>query len=261
MDGVGARRRAAGLAMAVLVCAAAVSGGAQPDPLRRRGELRVSWRSPTAAKPHAEVTAVAAGGPGAAAGLLVGDRIATIAGKPLRTELDLEREAMALREGQPVTLGVERGGKTLAVRVTPAPVAREQHPGLEVDYGAVTTEAGHRLRTILTRPSGANAPVPAVLLAGWLSCDSVETAEATEGFARVLHGIARRSGFALMRVDKPGVGDSEGPPCSETDFRTELAGYRAALRALKTTPGGGPRSHRDPRNEQRRRLCPPDRRG
>jgi pimeloyl-ACP methyl ester carboxylesterase len=232
-------RKVARLALTAFVCAAAAAA-AQPDPLPRRGELRVSWRAPAAAKPWAEVTAVAPGGPGASAGLLAGDRIRSIAGRPLRADIDLERETMALREGRAVTLGVERAGKTLTIRATPAPVPREQHPGLEVAYGAVTSEAGHRLRTILTRPAGAPAAVPAVFLAGWLSCDSVETPEATEGFARVLHGIARRSGWALMRVEKPGVGDSEGPPCSETDFRTELAGYRAALRALKKTPGVDP---------------------
>ncbi|MFN2387040.1 MAG: PDZ domain-containing protein [Thermoanaerobaculia bacterium] len=240
MDRVSMRRRAPALALAALLCAAALAGGAEADPLRRRGELRVSWRRPAAQKPYAEVTAVAAGGPGAAAGLQVGDRIVTIAGKPLRTDVDLERETMAMREGQTVALGVERAGKASTVRAEPSPVTCEQHPGLQVLYGAVTTEAGHRLRTILTRPENAAGAVPAVLLAGWLSCDSVEAPEATEGFARVLHGIARRSGYALMRVDKPGVGDSEGPPCSETDFRAELAGYRAALRALKNTPGVNP---------------------
>ena len=39
-----------------------------------------------------------------------------------------------------------------------------------------------------------------------------------------------------MRADKPGAGDSEGPPCAETGFREELAGYQAALRALVADP-------------------------
>ena len=37
---------------------------------------------------------------------------------------------------------------------------------------------------------------------------------------------------AFFRVDKQGVGDSEGD-CAENDFESELAGYRAAFRALK----------------------------
>jgi pimeloyl-ACP methyl ester carboxylesterase len=34
-------------------------------------------------------------------------------------------------------------------------------------------------------------------------------------------------------VERPGVGDSEGPPCADNDLRTDMATYRAALRALK----------------------------
>ncbi len=43
-----------------------------------------------------------------------------------------------------------------------------------------------------------------------------------------------------MRVDKPGTGESEGPPCAEGGFREELAGYRAALRVLRTNPAVDP---------------------
>lgn len=108
--------------------------------------------------------------------------------------------------------------------------------GVEVVLGEVTTAAGHRLRTITTRPPG-EAKLPAILLVGWLSCDSVESPRGPqEGFARVLHGLAARSGHVLVRVEKPGVGDSEGPPCGDCDFRTELEGYRAALRAAKALP-------------------------
>src|SRR5437762_13669669 len=39
-------------------------------------------------------------------------------------------------------------------------------------------------------------------------------------------------GCSLFRVDKQGVGDSAGD-CAANDFESELAGYRAAFRALK----------------------------
>jgi len=37
-----------------------------------------------------------------------------------------------------------------------------------------------------------------------------------------------------VRVDRPGVGDSEGGPCGEADFAADLAVHRAALEALET---------------------------
>jgi pimeloyl-ACP methyl ester carboxylesterase len=39
-----------------------------------------------------------------------------------------------------------------------------------------------------------------------------------------------------VRVEKTGMGDSEGPPCEESDFETELNGYRAALKSLGSYP-------------------------
>jgi uncharacterized protein len=43
-----------------------------------------------------------------------------------------------------------------------------------------------------------------------------------------------------MRVDKPGVGDSEGGPGTEVDFEQELDGYRQALKALMARPDVDP---------------------
>jgi pimeloyl-ACP methyl ester carboxylesterase len=71
-----------------------------------------------------------------------------------------------------------------------------------------------------------------IFVAAWLSCDSVEApADTKDESGLVFRGLAQLPEFALFRVDKQGVGDSEGV-CSETDFDSELAGYRAAFRAL-----------------------------
>jgi pimeloyl-ACP methyl ester carboxylesterase len=43
-----------------------------------------------------------------------------------------------------------------------------------------------------------------------------------------------REGFVVMRVEKSGMGDSQGVPCQLQDFENELAGYRAALAKLRT---------------------------
>jgi len=72
-----------------------------------------------------------------------------------------------------------------------------------------------------------------IFVAGWLSCDSVEApADTKDTIGLILRGLAQTPGFCLFKIDKPGCGDSEGD-CSQTDFDTELAGYRAAFRALK----------------------------
>ncbi len=110
--------------------------------------------------------------------------------------------------------------------------ADESHPGIETTYGALDVGDGIRLRSILTRPEGEKKP-PVILFVQWLSCDSVElAADAADGWSEMLRGMVRDSGWAVMRTDKRGVGDSEGGPCSALDYVTELADHRAALAAL-----------------------------
>jgi len=109
---------------------------------------------------------------------------------------------------------------------------RESYPNVDVIYDSVTAPDGNRLRTIITKPRNTKGKLPLIFVAGWLSCDSVEApAGAKDESGLVFRGLAQLPEFALFRVDKQGVGDSEGV-CSETDFESELAGYRAAFRAL-----------------------------
>src|SRR5439155_12495959 len=110
---------------------------------------------------------------------------------------------------------------------------RESYPNVDVIYDSVTSPYGKRLRTIITKPHDATRKLPVIFVAGWLSCDSIEAPPDTkDATGLVFRGLAQLPGFCLFRVDKQGVGDSEGV-CAENDFASELAGYRAAFRALK----------------------------
>ena len=110
---------------------------------------------------------------------------------------------------------------------------RESYSNVDVIYDFVTAPRGDRLRTIITKPHDAKGKLPVIFVAGWLSCDSVEApADTKDTIGLILRGLAQTPGFCLFKIDKPGCGDSEGD-CSQTDFDTELAGYRAAFRALK----------------------------
>src|SRR5205823_14323700 len=114
-----------------------------------------------------------------------------------------------------------------------AKMPRESYSDVDVIYDFVTAPDGKRLRTIITKPHNATGKLPVIFVAGWLSCDSVEAPEGTKDTAGLaFRELAQLRDFCLFRVDKPGVGDSEGN-CAENDFDSELAGYRAAFRALK----------------------------
>ena len=110
---------------------------------------------------------------------------------------------------------------------------RETYPNVEVIYDSVTAPDGDRLRTIITKPHNTKGKLPVIFVAGWLSCDSVEAPAGTKDESGlVFRGLAQLPNFVLFRTDKQGVGDSEGV-CSEADFDSELAGYRAAFGAMK----------------------------
>ena len=110
---------------------------------------------------------------------------------------------------------------------------RESYPNVDVIYDSIVAPDDKRLRTIITKPQTAKGKLPVIFVAGWLSCDSVEApADTKDASGIVFRGLAQLPSFCLFRVDKQGVGDSEGV-CAETDFDSELAGYRAAFRALK----------------------------
>jgi len=181
--------------------------------------------------PGARIEQVFAGSSAEAAGLKPGDVVVGIDGAPVDGPDDLLAMLAGRRAGEGVTLTVVgTGGKrVLAVTLLGAP--QESAPDIDTIYGDVAVE-GARRRTILTRPKGA-ARLPGVLFVGGIGCYPVDAPLNGEDSYRRLAGEITRAGFATMRVEKSGVGDSEGQPCMETDLDAEVAGYAAGLEALK----------------------------
>jgi hypothetical protein len=91
------------------------------------------------------------------------------------------------------------------------PPKREHFQNGDVLYDWVVNSRGERLRTFVTKPKSAAGRVPVIFFVGWLSCDSMEypTGE-TDGFGALILRLIDRSGYATIRMDKPGVGDSRG---------------------------------------------------
>jgi pimeloyl-ACP methyl ester carboxylesterase len=118
-------------------------------------------------------------------------------------------------------------------KAPPATRKDETYPGVVVLYDAIRDAAGHRLRLIVTHPRAKSARSPVIFIAGWLSCDSIEAPPGTTNASLlVLQALVKLPGFVTVRMDKAGVGDSEGD-CVATDFKAELAAYQNAFRKLK----------------------------
>jgi len=52
-----------------------------------------------------------------------------------------------------------------------------------------------------------------------------------DGFGTLMLRLIDESGYATLRMDKPGVGDSEGD-CSRADFKSEIEGWEAAFDSI-----------------------------
>jgi hypothetical protein len=116
---------------------------------------------------------------------------------------------------------------------------KESRPDADTVYGAVESD-GALLRTVLTKPPG-DGPFPAILLIQGLGPLSVDAPQNPTMVYRRFIDHWTRSGFVTMRVEKPGVGDSEGGPHDQVDFDRETRGFLAGLRDLAATPGVDPK--------------------
>jgi pimeloyl-ACP methyl ester carboxylesterase len=111
---------------------------------------------------------------------------------------------------------------------------REQFRNADVLYDWVSNSRGDKLRTFITRPKGMTGKVPVIFFVGWLSCDSVEYPKGeTDGFGAFILRVIDQSGYATVRMDKPGVGESQGTACDKSDFQGELEGYQAAFDSIR----------------------------
>lgn len=219
-----------------LICLAAVPLFAQQsaDPLARRADLGAAIRPPSRTAP-ATVVRVTEGSALARAGLRAGDIVRSIDGHRLTDAVEFDRRIAELRGGRSVRVDAVRDGQPLTITAVLAPLPREYIRGVEIQYSHVAN-GSLRQRAILTRPNGTSGRLPAILFVPWLSCDSTEAPGApSPGIDLLLHRVAAESGWAMLRVDKPGVGDSEGT-CADTDLDTEIAGSRAALQWLRQHP-------------------------
>jgi dienelactone hydrolase len=228
------RQSSASYAVALTLVAA--TAWPQPqDALPRRGAVGIQLGGDDA---EAVVATVVPDGSAAAdAGMLVGDVLAALDGTPITSTAQVQSIIGRHRAGDALVIDVKRGGEARRLVATLKSFPYETLPSTAFEYGHVTLADRVRLRTIVSRPVPAGAPAPALLVLQGGGCSSIDNPYAgNKGPNAVIYAVALH-GFVTMRVDKPGAGESEGPPCAETGFREELAGYEAALRALLSDPG------------------------
>jgi pimeloyl-ACP methyl ester carboxylesterase len=118
-------------------------------------------------------------------------------------------------------------------------IEKPRDPGnknYEVIYSDVVSY-GKRMRTIITKPKKAGKSPALFFVQGFSPVSYDYTLATATGDVSTIDGPIlndfANSGFVTLRVEKPGVGDSEGGPFAPMDYTTELDIYRQALKQLK----------------------------
>lgn len=231
------------LCLLALVCTTTLSVRASDAPdLVRRAVIGLGGQP--SAMGGLIITSIRPDSPADRAGIAVGDRLLSIGGHPLDSMASLVALLRTLPSDRPTNLVVVRNDEERTLTIHLEPMPHESVEGSKVIYGQVTVAEGYRLRTILTVPErsplSVNGRTPAFFFIQGLGCATLDRPQNPDAVdTRLVHAMAR-AGYITLRVDKPGLGDSQGPPCESIDFATELEGYRAALRALKQTEGVDP---------------------
>jgi pimeloyl-ACP methyl ester carboxylesterase len=166
------------------------------------------------------------------AGMRAGDRLTSVGRVEVLDEFDeLRAELKRTPAGERIPLRWYRD-RNRVIRVAPAlatlPV--EEMPGSLVRYESVSVD-GLDQRLIVSEPVAGEARGLVLYLSG-LGCASHDYwFETTSPIKQLLDGWAR-AGFATARLEKRGVGDSQGGDCRELGFEDERRGYSAALAHL-----------------------------
>jgi len=172
------------------------------------------------------------GGSAIAAGLKEGDILLAANGTQVEGPLEFAKFVARLRAGDEVAIQYVRDGIPGTTRVMIRPRPLESTSDVETEYRAVAVDGSVR-RTIVTRPKSTGRH-PAVLYMTGIGCASQESFGVQTTEAKLLYGLTR-AGLVTMRVEKSGVGDSQGAACDseQADLRSEVRAYTAGLRALR----------------------------
>lgn len=199
--------------------------------LPRRAFLGLTLASSaTAGQPGLAVRGVAPGSDAERGGISPGDVLLSLDRNPTNDLAEVRTIVRALRAGDPLLLELSRDGRAFEVELELSDYPLERHAAArtvlcQVQSGRVW------LRTIIVIPD-ARGPHPVVLYLPGAHWASEEYPLDLDNPVPALASAFAAAGVAMLRVERSGVGDSQGPPCSRVDFETELAGYRAGLAQL-----------------------------
>jgi pimeloyl-ACP methyl ester carboxylesterase len=153
--------------------------------------------------------------------------------KAISTTADVTGVLRTMRAGENLTAVVNRGGKTVTLQAALVEKPKQKGEGFDVVYTHVVSK-GNRIRVIATHPKGAG-PFPTLFVIGGIGSYSMDGEFRSVPYGNILEPISK-AGYAIVRTEKPGQGDSDGPAYTDLLFNDELDAYIQSLRMVKTLP-------------------------
>ncbi len=166
------------------------------------------------------------------AGMKPGAVLTKINGNKINTIRDIGPAAGTLRDGDPIEISYFQKGKTITKKVKAVGRPHEQIEGADMLYDVVELP-GHKLRSILATPKGIENPPVVYFIQGY-TCSSTEFAMVPDITSMKLYTDWIKAGYAVYRVEKAGIGDSQSEKhCMEMNFSEELEIFRQAYKSLQ----------------------------
>ncbi len=167
------------------------------------------------------------------AGIKEGDIIVEINGTPIADVSTFTRPPLSeITEGTSVAYKVWRNKEFVQLRTIAKVKISKTKQGISYEYGEIKTSFGY-LRTLLSKPVNASGKLPAILFIQGNMCESVIEVPEKDPYEQFCNEMTLQ-GYAVMRIDKPGAGDSEGKftTCDQMSFNQELEQFQSGLESL-----------------------------
>lgn len=170
-------------------------------------------------------------------GIKKGDTILSINHQSVSDFDNLVEILSTIKQGSKLNVLVLRDGKKITLSAKSQGMPLEKGESYSVQYSVMTWQ-NERIRTIRYTPNTPRDDGASVFYIQGYSCNSIDYGRIPTAFiTQLLAGFAE-AGYNVLKMEKPGVGESVGElNCMKYDYSTEHAAFEAGLAHYKQLPG------------------------
>jgi uncharacterized protein len=202
--------------------------------LKRKGAFGItvySAKDTTIVQPKSGiiVKTVTEGLTASALGIKSMDIILEINGEKVENSSSVSKIISKTRAGDKVTVILERGAEKITLNGEITGKFLEHYDNAEVFYDKTEFEGGY-LRTIMVKPNK-EGKIPVIFFMPGYTCMTLDNL-GNHPYGQLFKGLVEK-GYALMRVEKPGMGDCTGTPdCGDIDLNAEIKAFEKGYQKI-----------------------------